>query len=95
VKKMWYAVTENPVKRTRKEKRKEFMAARYEIILNAESRAELENKLSESIRDYPDKMKRYLEAGIKYVEAGNPQQAKKRAPEVNIYFDQRGQYKFL
>jgi len=92
---MWYAVTENPVERTRKEKRKEFMAARYEIIFYAESRAQLEKKLSESIRDYPDKMKRYLVAGIKFVEADNATQAKRRAPGIPIYFDQKGQYKFF
>ena len=88
---MWYAVTENPVKRTRKEKRKEFMATPYEIIFYAESRTKLEKKLSESIRDFPDKMKRYLEAGIKFVEAESAAQAKRRAPEINIYFDHLGQ----
>ena len=92
---MWFALTEHPVKRTRKEKRKEFMAARYEIVFHAETHAELEQKLSESLRDYPEKMARYLEAGIKFVEADTSAQAKRRAPEVQIYFDHRGQYKFL
>ncbi len=92
---MWYALTENPVKRTRREKRKEFMSARYEIIFNAETRELLEKKLTQSMNQFPDKMARYLAAGIKFVEAENPAQAKKRAPGVQIYFDQYGQYKFL
>ncbi len=92
---MWYALTENPVRRTRKEMRKEFMAARYEIIFYAETRELLEEKLNRNINEFPEKMSRYLEAGIKFVEAENTAQAKRRAPAVHIYFDQRGQYKFL
>ena len=92
---MWYALTENPVRRTSREQRKEFMAARYEIIFNAETRELLEKKLTQSMHEFPDKMARYLAAGIKFVEAENPAQAKKRAPAVHIYFDQHGQYKFL
>ena len=92
---MWYALTEHPVRRTRKELRKEFMAARYEIIFYADTRKLLEEKLSESMRAFPEKMSRYLQAGIKFVEADNAAQAKRRAPKIDIYFDHRGQYRFL
>ena len=71
------------------------MAARYEIIFHADTREGLEKKLTESIKEYPEKMSRYLQAGIKFVEADNSAQAKKRAPGIQIYFDHRGQYKFL
>jgi hypothetical protein len=89
---MWFALTAHEKKRTRKEKKKEFSAAKYEIIMSADSREELNKKLNESINKFPKEMEKYLKAGIKIVEADNSIQAKRQATKENKYFDQRGQY---
>ena len=92
---MWFAVTAHEKARTKKEMRKEFSAGRFEVIMNDETRTGLEKKLNESINKYPREMAKYLRAGIMIVEADNPAQARRRAPEVKIYFDHRGQYGFI
>ena len=92
---MWFAVTAHQKARTKKESRKEFSAGRFEVIMNADTREGLESKLNESISKYPKEMEKYLKAGIMIVEAENPAQARRRAPDVKIYFDQRGQYGFI
>ena len=89
---MWFALTAHQKPRSKKESRKEFSVGQFEIILTAETRADLEAKLNESVNTYPREMQKYLEAGIKIVEAENLVHAKVRAEKENIYFDQRGQY---
>ena len=89
---MWFALTANEKKLTRKEKKKEFSTAKYEIIMSADSQEELNNKLNESIDKFPREMEKYLKAGIKIVEADNSIQAKRHATKEYKYFDQRGQY---
>ena len=42
---MWFALTAHEKKLTRKEIKKEFSAAKYEIIMSAETQEELNNKL--------------------------------------------------
>jgi hypothetical protein len=89
---MWYAVTANPVKLKTREKKKEFYRGEIEVIINAESRKELEDKLRETFEKYPQESIKYLKAGIKFVEANNIIQAKRRSREVETYFDHTGQY---
>jgi hypothetical protein len=92
---MWYAVTAHPVKLKSREKKKEFFRGDIEVIINAESRSDLEVKLEETFKKYPQEMAKYLRAGIKFIEADNIVQAKRRSREVSIYFDQKGQYHLL
>jgi hypothetical protein len=92
---MWYAVTAQPVSLKDKEKKKEFFRAEIEVILNAETRQELEKKLSETRKKFPSEMNKYLRAGIKILQADNLIQAKRKSSKVHIYFDERGQYHFL
>jgi hypothetical protein len=92
---MWYAVTANPISRSKKESKKEFHSRSRDIILSAESKSELETKIQDNMDKYPEQMTKYLVAGIKFVEAETAVQAKKRAKKVAIYFDKNGQYKFI
>ncbi len=92
---MWFAVTAQPVSLTSKEKKKEFFRGEIEVILNAETRQELENKLIETHKKFPSEMKKYLKAGIKILQADNIILAKKKSSKVPIYFDESGQYHFL
>ena len=92
---MWYAVTAKPVKLKSSEKKKEFYRGEIEVIINAETREELEEKLKDTLNKYPRETTKYLKAGIKFVEAGNIIQAKRKSKEVSTYFDHTGQYKLL
>jgi len=92
---MWYAVTAKPISRPKKESRKEFYSGTADIILSADSKSELELKLQESIDKYPEQMTKYLQAGIKFVEADTSRQAKEKAKGIAIYFDAKGQYHFI
>ena len=92
---MWYIITANPVTRSKKEKKKEFLSASYEIILNAASREELEKKMKETAAKYPQQMDKYLKAGIKIVEADNPSQAKMRAKDIPVSIEKSGQLKLF
>ena len=89
---MWFAVTARPVNLKRRQKQKEFYSGEIAIILNAGSKALLENKLKETAKKFPEEMIKYEEAGIKFVEAENIIQAKRRAKKVSIYYDKTGQY---
>lgn len=89
---MWYAVTAHPVHLKNKEKKKEFYRGDIEVILNAPSREQLEIKLKLTLEKYPGETEKYLHAGIKFVEADNIVQAKRKSKSVLIYFDHRGQY---
>jgi hypothetical protein len=89
---MWFALTAHRTERSRKEKKKEFSAQQYEVILTADSQQDLERKLKASMEKYPKQINKYLHAGIKIVEADNPAQAKSRAVREHKYFDHRGQY---
>jgi PIN domain nuclease of toxin-antitoxin system len=92
---MWYAITANPINLKSKEKKKEFFTREHEVILSAESQAELEIRLRETEIKFPEEFKRYLQAGIKIVEANNIIQAKRLSKKINIYFDDKGQYHLL
>ena len=92
---MWYAITANPSNRKNKEKKKEFFSREHEIILNAETKRELEQRLMDTKENYPQEFKKYMKAGIKLVEAENTVQAKHLAKKINIFFDERGQYHIL
>ena len=92
---MWYALTAQTVKRSKKEIRKEFQVQKEEIILSAESREALEKKLEKTRRNYPEQIEKYLKAGIKIIEAKNPAQAKRRANEVPISIEKTGQLKLF
>jgi hypothetical protein len=92
---MWYAVTANPVKRSRKQERKEFATFSGEVVMSAETLAELQKKIQESKSTYPEQTKRYLEAGIKLVEARDSADAKKKSKDVSFYFNDIGQYSFF
>ena len=92
---MWYAITANPLNLKSKEKKKEFYTREHEVILSAESRSELELKLSQTSHKFPDEFRRYLKAGIKIIEAENIIQAKRRSKEISHYFDEKGQYHLL
>jgi hypothetical protein len=92
---MWYAVTAKPVKLKKREKSKEFFRGEIEVIVNAETIADLEVKLEKTFKKYPEEMSKYLKAGIKFVEADNIIQAKRKSREVSVYFDHTGQYKLF
>jgi hypothetical protein len=89
---MWYAVTAHPVNLKKSEKKKEFYRGDIVVIINADTRENLELKLKETFEKYPQEMIKYLRAGIKFIKASNIVQAKIRSKEVSIYFDQKGQY---
>lgn len=92
---MWYALTAQTVKRSKKEKNKEFLVQKEEIILSAASREELEKKLTATQRNFPEQLEKYLQAGIKIIEAKNPAQAKRRANEVAVSIEKSGQLKLF
>jgi hypothetical protein len=92
---MWYAITALPRSRSKKESSKEYFSGYNEIVLSAKDRISLENKLNESCNKYPKHMRKYLSAGIKIVEARNKKEAKIKAKDVFIYFNEKGQYSFI
>lgn len=92
---MWYAVTAQPVKLKGREKKKEFYRSEIEVIINAETIESLETKLRETIEKYPRETSKYLRAGIKFIEASNIIEAKRKSKSVSIYFDHKGQYHLL
>lgn len=89
---MWYAVTARPVNLKKRQRNKEFYSGEIAVILNAESKKLLEKKLNETAKKFPDEMLKYEEAGIKFIEADNIIQAKRRAKNYPIYYDRKGQY---
>ena len=89
---MWYAVTAHPVKLKGREKKKEFYRGDIEVIINAKTLEDLDIKLKETLNKYPNETIKYLRAGIKFIEANNILEAKRKSKSVSIYFDQRGQY---
>jgi hypothetical protein len=92
---MWYAVTAKPVKRKSREKKKEFYRGEIEVIIHSHTEKELEDKLKKTIEEYPQETIKYLKAGIKFIEADNIIQAKRKSKKVVIYFDHTGQYMFF
>lgn len=92
---MWYAVTAQPVKLKDREKKKEFYRGEIEVIISADTVENLETKLKETIEKYPRETIKYLRAGIKYIEANNIVEAKRKSKSVSIYFDHKGQYHLL
>ena len=92
---MWYAVTAHPVSLKIKDKRKKFYSADIEVIIKADSIEKLDTKLKETIKKYPKETGRYLHAGIKFIEANNIVEAKRKSKSVPIYFDHLGQYHIL
>jgi ApbE superfamily uncharacterized protein (UPF0280 family) len=92
---MWYAVTAKPVKLKTREKKKEFYHGEIEVIINAKSKEELELKLKETFNKFPQETTKYLRAGIKFVEADNIIQEKRKSRNITTYFDQKGQYHLL
>ena len=92
---MWFAVTAKPVKRGLREKNKEFYSAEILVILNGNSKKELEIKLNETKNKFPQEMNKYLKAGIKYVEADNLVQAKRKSKNIAVYFNEKGQFCFF
>lgn len=92
---MWYAVTAKPVKLKSREQKKEFYSGEIQVIINAKTRELLEEKIKETFEKFPQEMSKYMKAGIKFVEAENIIQAKRRSKDVDIYFDQKGQYHLL
>jgi hypothetical protein len=89
---MWYAVTARPVNLRSREKKKEFYRGDIEVIINSETFEELESKLKETLEKYPRETTKYLRAGIKFIEAHNIVEAKRKSKSVSIYFDHKGQY---
>jgi len=92
---MWYAVTAHPAKRSKKYERKEFSAFSGEVFLSASTLTELHAKIKDSLRKYPEQTKRYLQAGIKLVEARSTAEAKQKSHQISFYFTDTGQYGFL
>jgi len=89
---MWYAVTARPINLKNREKKKEFYRGDIEVIINAETSEKLEIKLKETFEKYPRETIKYLRAGIKFIEAKNIVEAKRKSKSITIYFDQKGQY---
>ena len=92
---MWYAITADIVKRSKKESNREFQIRKEQIILSADSREELEIKLEQTRLKFPGQIEKYLEAGMKIVEAGNPREAKKKAHDTSISIEKSGQLKLF
>jgi hypothetical protein len=92
---MWYALTAETVKRSKKEIKKEFQVQKEEIILSAETRQALEEKLEKTRRNFPEQIEKYLKAGIKIIEAKDPAQAKRRAHEIPVSIEKTGQFKLF
>ena len=89
---MWYALTASSAVRNKKEARKEFYANANELVVSADSRELLEQKLRECLQAYPDQAVKYLRAGIKIIEADSLNSAKKKAKHITTYFNHTGQY---
>jgi uncharacterized protein involved in tolerance to divalent cations len=92
---MWYALTATSLKRDKKEARKEYYANSNEVVVAAESRELLEQKLKACLRLYPQQTLKYLRAGIKIVEADSMKSAKQKAKHITAYFNDTGQYSIL
>jgi len=92
---MWYAVTANPLNRIRKELKKEFYSKECEIFLSAQTREDLENKIKLSMKNFPKESKKYIDAGLKIVEASTSEKAKRLALKTEIYIEKSGQLKFF
>ena len=92
---MWYALTAHSPILDKKETRKEFYTDSHEIVVSAESRELLEQKLKESLQRYPVQAEKYLRAGIKIVEADSLKSAKQKAKNISTYFNHTGQYSIL
>jgi PIN domain nuclease of toxin-antitoxin system len=88
---MWYALTAQTVKRSKKECKKEFQVHKEEIILSAGSREELEEKMEKTRSKYPEQIEKYLKAGVKIIEARNATEAKQRAHEIQVSIEKSGQ----
>ncbi len=89
---MWYALTANSAVRDKKEARKEFYTNANEMVVSAESRELLEQKLQECLKTYPEQAVKYLRAGIKIIEAASLNSAKNKAKHISTYFNDTGQY---
>ena len=92
---MWYAVTANPLNRNKKEFKKEFYSKECEIFLSAQTKEDLENKIKLSIKNFPRESKKYIDAGLKIVEADTSEKAKRQALKTEIYIEKSGQLKFF
>ena len=57
--------------------------------------ADLEEKLKDTGKQFPEEFKKYMKAGIKILEAESTAQAKKKASHIYTYFDEKGQYHIL
>ena len=92
---MWFAVTANPINRIRKEAKKEFYSKECEIFLSAQTREDLEEKIKLSMKNFPKESKKYIDAGLKIVEASTSEKAKRLALKTDIYIEKTGQLKFF
>ena len=92
---MWHIGQANPVSRNKKESRREFQSFAYEIILSAETKEQLDKKIKETREKYPEQIEKYLNAGIKIIEANNSAQAKKKAKGTPIFMEKNGQLKLF
>jgi hypothetical protein len=92
---MWYAVTANPLNRKKKEIKKEFYSKECEIFLSAITKSDLEDKIRLSIKKFPKEAKKYIDAGLKLVEANTSEKAKRLATKTEIYIEENGQLKFF
>jgi len=92
---MWYAVTANPLSRARKETKKEFYSKECEIFLSAQTREDLEEKIKLSAKNFPKESKKYIDAGLKIVEATSSEKAKRAAFKTEVYIEKTGQLKFF
>jgi hypothetical protein len=89
---MWFLLTAHNPQRSRKEKNKEFQSTQYQVILTADTREGIEEKLQETTTKFPQEIAKYLKAGIKIVEARNASEAKRKAHESPVYLADNGQY---
>lgn len=92
---MWYALTARSTKLSRKDQKKEFLTKELEIFLSAETKELLEKKIQETISNFPKQSERYLKAGLKIVEADNPEHAKQLAKTKNEFIEKDGQIGFF
>lgn len=92
---MWFAVTANSLNRNKKELKKEFYSKECEIFLSAQTREDLENKIKLSMKNFPKESAKYINAGLKIVEANTSKQAKRLALKTEIYIEKSGQLKFF
>jgi len=92
---MWFAVTANPLNRRKKESKKEFYARECEIFLSAQTKKDLEDKIKLTLENFPKESQKYIDAGIKLVEAETSEKAKQLAHKTDIYVEKDGQLKFF